>query len=255
MSPTDGATKQDSETGPNKGVECTYGEHVLCCVRTLPWTSSAPLAFSPPQPLPTSLGTFALAIPSARNALPPRYPHSHSSTSCCSVAQSCLTLCGLMNCSTPGSPSFTISWSLLKLMSNESVMPSNHLILCHPLLLLPSIFPSTRVSSNESALHIRWPKNTSCKPLLKCHLIRKTSPDHHLMKSHLQLSLHHPFSLTLRSFTSYSWSLPSSFHIYISGGFSVYCLILQICSLTKFRGARNLISHIYCCVPSSWNGV
>ena len=52
------------------------------------------------------------------------------------------------------SPSITNSWSLLKLMSLESVMPSNHLILCHPLLLLPSIFPSIRVFSNESVLHI-----------------------------------------------------------------------------------------------------
>ena len=52
----------------------------------------------------------------------------------------------------------TKSWSLLKLMSMELVMPSNHLILCHPLLLLPSIFPSIRVFSNESALRIRWPK-------------------------------------------------------------------------------------------------
>ena len=52
--------------------------------------------------------------------------------------------------------SFTISWSLLKLMSIESVMPFNHLILCCP-LLLPSVFPSIRVFSNESALHIRWP--------------------------------------------------------------------------------------------------
>ena len=49
-------------------------------------------------------------------------------------------------------------WSLLKLMSIELVMPSNHLILCHPLFLLPLIFPSTGVISNESALHIRWPK-------------------------------------------------------------------------------------------------
>ena len=56
------------------------------------------------------------------------------------------------------SPSFTISQSLLKLMSIESVMLSNHLILCHPLLLLPSIFPSIRVFSNEPTLHIRWPK-------------------------------------------------------------------------------------------------
>ena len=54
--------------------------------------------------------------------------------------------------------SITNSWSLLKLMSIESVMPSNHLILCHPLLLLPSIFPSTKVFSNESVLRIRWPK-------------------------------------------------------------------------------------------------
>ena len=53
---------------------------------------------------------------------------------------------------------FTISLSLLKLMSIESAMPSNHLILCHPLLLLPSLFPRNRVFSNESALPIRWPK-------------------------------------------------------------------------------------------------
>ena len=54
--------------------------------------------------------------------------------------------------------STTNSWSLLKLMPTESVMPSNHLILCLPLLLLPSIFPSIRVFSNESVLHLRWPK-------------------------------------------------------------------------------------------------
>ena len=54
--------------------------------------------------------------------------------------------------------SITNSWSLLKIMSIESVMPSNHLILCRPLLLLPSIFPSIRVFSNESVLRIRWPK-------------------------------------------------------------------------------------------------
>ena len=54
--------------------------------------------------------------------------------------------------------SITNSWSLLKLMSIESVVPSNYLIFCHPLLLLPSIFPSIRDFSNESVLHIRWPK-------------------------------------------------------------------------------------------------
>ena len=59
------------------------------------------------------------------------------------------------------SPSFTISQSLLRLMSVESVMPSNHLILYRPLLLLPSILPSIRVFSSESALHMRWPKYCS----------------------------------------------------------------------------------------------
>ena len=63
---------------------------------------------------------------------------------------------GLQHCQ--ASLSFTISQSLLKLMSMESVMPSNHLILCRPLLLLPLIFPSIRVFSRELALHIRWPK-------------------------------------------------------------------------------------------------
>ena len=63
-----------------------------------------------------------------------------------------------MNFSTSGSLSFTIFLSLLKPMSAEPVMPSNHLIVCCPLLLLPSIFPSFRVFSNELAFHIRWPK-------------------------------------------------------------------------------------------------
>ena len=70
-----------------------------------------------------------------------------------SVAQSRPTLCDPMDCST-ASLCFTISWSL----SIGSVIPSNHLILCRSLLLLPSIFPSIRVFSSESALHIRWPK-------------------------------------------------------------------------------------------------
>ena len=63
-----------------------------------------------------------------------------------------------MDCSTPGPPSITNSRSLLKLMSIELVIPSNHLILCHPLLLPSSIFPSIRVFSKESVLHIRWLK-------------------------------------------------------------------------------------------------
>ena len=75
-----------------------------------------------------------------------------------SVGQSCPTLCNPRDCSTLASLSVTNSPSLLRLMSIELVMPSNHLILCHPLLLSPSIFPSIRVFSNESVLRIRWPK-------------------------------------------------------------------------------------------------
>ena len=80
---------------------------------------------------------------------------------CCSVAQLCLTLCDPIDCSMQASLSFTITQSLLKLMSIELVMPSIHLSLCHPRLLLPSIFPSIRVFSSVSALHIRWPKDWS----------------------------------------------------------------------------------------------
>ena len=108
-----------------------------------------------------------------------------------SVAQSCLILYNPMDCSTPSLPvhqqllvkvkslshiqffvtpwtvacqaslSITNSRSLLKLMFIKSVMPSNHLILCHPLLLLPSVFPSIRVFSSESGFYIMWPKDWS----------------------------------------------------------------------------------------------
>ena len=63
-----------------------------------------------------------------------------------------------MDCSMPGFPLLHYLLELLKLMSIESAMPSNHLILCCPLLLLPSIFPNIRIFSNELALPIRWPK-------------------------------------------------------------------------------------------------
>ena len=77
-----------------------------------------------------------------------------------SVIQLCPTLCNPMDLTVAhqASLSFTVSQSLLKLMFIESVMPSNHLVLCCPLLLLPSIFPSIRVFSSELALQIRWPK-------------------------------------------------------------------------------------------------
>ena len=77
---------------------------------------------------------------------------------CCSVAKSLLTLCEPMDCSTPVFLSFTVSRSSLKLISIELVMPSNHLILCRPLLLLPSIFSSIRVFSREADICIRWPE-------------------------------------------------------------------------------------------------
>jgi len=78
----------------------------------------------------------------------------------CSVVQlpSRVRLCSHMDCSTPGFPVLHHLLELIQLNSIESVMPSNYLILCCPLLLPPSIFPSIRVFSNESALHIRWPK-------------------------------------------------------------------------------------------------
>ena len=81
-----------------------------------------------------------------------------SSVQFSSIAWSCPTLCDPMDCSTPSFPVHHQSQSLLKLMSIKLVMPSHHLILCYPLLLLPSIFPSIRVFSNESVLRIRWPK-------------------------------------------------------------------------------------------------
>ena len=86
------------------------------------------------------------------------YNTSISSVQFSSVAQSCPTLCDPMTCNTPGLPVITSSWSLIKLMSIELVTPSSHLILCHPLLLLPPIPACIRVFSNESTLPMRWPK-------------------------------------------------------------------------------------------------
>ena len=78
-----------------------------------------------------------------------------------SVAQSCPTFCYPMDCMQHVRPSITSCRSSFKLTLIESVMPPNNLVLCRPFFLLPSIFPSIRVFSNESALHIRWPKEWS----------------------------------------------------------------------------------------------
>ena len=138
------------------------------------------------------------------------------------VAQSCLTLCDPMDCSTLG-----ISWSLLKLMSIESVMPSNH---C-PLLLLPSIFPSIRVFSSESVLRIRWPKYQSfsispsneylgliffrmdwfdllavqgtLKSLLQHHSSKTTIPGH---SAFFILQLSHPYMTTGKTIALTRWT-------------------------------------------------
>ena len=84
--------------------------------------------------------------------------------------------------------SITNSQSLLKLMSIESVIPSNHLILCCPLLLLPSIFPSIRVFSNESALHIRWPKYWSFSLPMNINIIFFQSPNLNMLCLHFHIS-------------------------------------------------------------------
>ena len=75
----------------------------------------------------------------------------------CSLAKPCPTICDSWTAVCQASQSFVISWSLLKLMSIESVMPSNHLVFCRP-LLLPSVFPSIRDFSSELSVHIRWSK-------------------------------------------------------------------------------------------------
>ena len=82
----------------------------------------------------------------------------YNSQSVSSVTQSCSTLCNPMNWSTPSLPVHHQLRSLFQLMPIKSEMPSSHLILCHPLLLLPPIPPSIRVFSNESTFHMRWPK-------------------------------------------------------------------------------------------------
>ena len=90
---------------------------------------------------------------------------------CCSVAKSCPILCDPMDWAHQVPLSFIISWSLLRLMFIEWVMPSNHLILCCPLLLLHAIFRSIKVFPSELALRIRWPKYWSFYMSLKVNSI------------------------------------------------------------------------------------
>jgi len=158
---------------------------------------------------------------------------SKKTNQCSSVAQSCPTLCDPMNSACQASPSITNSRRLPKLMSIELVMPSNHLILCHPLLLLPSIFPSIRVFSNESALHIRWPKYWSFSfnispsnehpglisfrmdwlDLLAVQETLKSLLQHHSSKSSILrrsaffiVQLSHPYMITGKTITVTRWT-------------------------------------------------
>ena len=136
-----------------------------------------PLAPRPSHPPPKEawpLRSSHSPLPPHTHPLSPRQPHIcflplwnylfwlFPMNSCCSVAKSRLTLCDPMDYSTPSFPVFHHLPEFACLDSRPlSVMPSNHLILCRPLLLLPSIFSSIRVFSNESALHIRRSKNWS----------------------------------------------------------------------------------------------
>ena len=125
-----------------------------------------------------------------------------------------LSHCNLMDCSMPGFLFITNSQSLLKLISIKLVMSLNHLILYHPLLLPPSVFPSIRVFSNESVLHIRWPKywNFSIKPsneymglissrndwldLLAIQGTLKSLLQHHRCSAFFMVQLSHPYMTT-----------------------------------------------------------
>ena len=131
-----------------------------------PFQKTEPNNFFGFFPLPMLHGMWDLSSPSKDGACAPctgraastNGPRGRPSNQFSAVAQSCPTLCDPMDCSMPGLPVHHQSQSLLKLMSIEPVMPSNHLILCCLLLLLASIMPSIRVFSSGSVLHIRWPK-------------------------------------------------------------------------------------------------
>ena len=150
-----------------------------------------------------------------------------------SVAQSRLTLCDPMTTARQGSLSITNSQSPHKPMSIESVMPSKHLILCHPLLFLPSIFPSIRIFSSESALHIRWTKYWSFSfnispyneysglislrmdwlDLLAAQGTLKSLLQHHSSKASILrcsaffiVQLSHPYKTTVKTIALTSWT-------------------------------------------------
>ena len=149
-----------------------------------------------------------------------------------SVTQLCPTLCDPMNHSTPGLPVHHLLRSSLKLMSIEWVIPSSHLILCHPFLLLPPIPPSIRVFSNESTLRMRWPKYWSFSfsiipskehpglifrmdwlDLLAVQGTRKSLLQHHSSKASIlrrsaffTVQLSHPYMTTEKTIALTTWT-------------------------------------------------
>ena len=207
---------------------------------------------------------------------------------CCLVTKSCRTLFDSMNCSMPGFWVLHISWSLLRLMSIESLMPSSYLISCHP-LLLPSDFPSIRVFSIGSALHIRWPKywsfNFSISPstgyselisfridwldLLEVQGTLKRFLQHHSSKASIlrcsaffMVSLSHPYMTTgktiaLTLLTSVG-NVMSLFFNMLSRFVIVFlprskCLLiswLQSLSTVDFGTQENKVCHCFVFSPS-----
>ena len=144
--------RKKSHTLIHLRTELLLGYFIAVSCNSSTWRSSSPTTsqvfYTPPPPV---LCTPEILPSSERPVLRGIFQFSP-------VIQLCPTLCDTMDCSTPGFPVHHQLLELLKLMSIESVMPSNHLILCCPLLLPPSIFPSLRVFSNKSVLCIRWPK-------------------------------------------------------------------------------------------------
>ena len=131
-------------TGSGRSHEEGNGYHSNILAQKIPWTEE-------PDRSPQSGKEMGMTEQLTLN------PQQLVSLQFSSVAQSCLFAAPQL-AANQASLCIANSQSLFKLMSIKSVMPSNHLILCHPLLLLPSIFPSIRVFSDESVLHIRWPK-------------------------------------------------------------------------------------------------
>ena len=189
-----------------------------------------------------------------------------------SVAQSCPTLCDSMNCSTPGLPVHHQFSEFTQLMSIVSVMPSNQLILCCPPLLLPSIFPRIRVFSNESALHIRWPKywslsfnisptkehpglisfRTDWLDRLAIQMTLKSLLQNHSSNASIlwrsaffMVQLSHPYMTTGKTIALTRWTFVGKL---MSLLFNMHFMAaVTICS--DFGAQKNKVSHCFHCFP------